>query len=453
MEPPHAPITSTTPPLPQPTQDTRHAEMQARFRAQQEARMQSRKENKAKDQLGKDPKESVGVFWTDLRRAHEDVTRRLDSLALTDTSSSLALTDTSSSSSTSVDEFLASLGSKVQALDKQIADAALFLPPYDVRRAQEEATALRGKLEEVRAALAPRKKFSFSARRRPTGASAAGAGTVAAAAAEAAAGDAGEVDASGDGAKGESAGSSTTQKPSISSVPPPSQTSTTTTTSTNDESLELQAMEGFSSLSDATLNLNTLLFANCSSSSSCSSSGSSPTTTHPKDLLLRDLTRCTIHLLVPLDFLRLENLTDCKLLCGPVAGPVYLEKCQGCTLYLASRQLRIHHTYDTTLYVHTVSGPIIEDCDRLRFAPWALTYPGWEEQFVEAGLGGKGKGGREGGRNAWKEVKDFKWLRAQQSPHWSVVPEGERVREEVVEEGKEGGEGGQAEEKEEEEEL
>ena len=454
MEPPQAPTTSTTTPLPQPlSQDTRHAEMQARFRAQQEARMQSRKDSKAKDQLGKDPKESVGVFWTELRRAHEDVTRRLDTLALTDTSSiSTNSTSSSSSSSSTVDETLANLGSKVQALDKQIADAALFLPPYDVRRAQEEATALRIKLEQVRTALAPRKKFSFSARRRAAGAVAAGG---MAAAPVAAAGEAGAVDGSADGAGGKSISSSTKQAQSSTSsvAQTPSQTSTTTATATTGGSSELQAMEGFSYLSDATLNLNTLL-----------SSSSSSTSTHPKDLLLRDLTRCTIHLLAPLHFLRLENLTDCKLLGGPVAGPVYLEKCQGCTLYLASRQLRIHHTYDTTLYVHTVSGPIIEDCDRLRFAPWGLTYPGWEEQFVEAGLRSKeegGEGGREGGRNAWKEVKDFKWLRAQQSPHWSVVPEGERVREEVVlavveggREGKEGsGAGHEVEEEEEEEEL
>eukprot|EP00624_Nannochloropsis_granulata_P004813 evm.model.NODE_3418_length_16320_cov_30.190258.3 len=109
--------------------------------------MQSRKDNKAKDQLGKDPKESVGVFWTEVRRAHEDVTRRLNNLALTDTSSTKN-SSSSSSSSSSVDESLANLSSKVQALDKQIADAALFLPPYDVRRAQEEASALRSKLEE-----------------------------------------------------------------------------------------------------------------------------------------------------------------------------------------------------------------------------------------------------------------------------------------------------------------
>lgn len=55
---------------------------------------------------------------------------------------------------------------QIDALEQCTAAAAPFLPPYDVRRAQEEAQGLRGKLEATRAALAPRKKFSFAARRR-----------------------------------------------------------------------------------------------------------------------------------------------------------------------------------------------------------------------------------------------------------------------------------------------
>lgn len=28
--------------------------------------------------------------------------------------------------------------------------------------------------------------------------------------------------------------------------------------------------------------------------------------------------------------------------------------------------------------------------------------------------------------NAWEDVKDFKWHRAQKSPNWSVIPESDR---------------------------
>lgn len=29
--------------------------------------------------------------------------------------------------------------------------------------------------------------------------------------------------------------------------------------------------------------------------------------------------------------------------------------------------------------------------------------------------------------NAWEDVKDFKWHRAQKSPNWGVIPEAEKV--------------------------
>lgn len=153
-------------------------------------------------------------------------------------------------------------------------------------------------------------------------------------------------------------------------------------------------------------------------------------------------------------------------------------------------QLRIHTTEACDLYVHTVSGPIIEDCDALRFAPYALRYAGLDGDMA---VGGSFCGcGRvvihaaqpgdqimadhthtytpaahdihpnnnnqppqyqktqaaqlTGTRNAWGEVKDFKWLRAQQSPHWSVLPEGERRAEEAVEAVVVGGRGGEEEE-------
>lgn len=35
------------------------------------------------------------------------------------------------------------------------------------------------------------------------------------------------------------------------------------------------------------------------------------------------------------------------------------------------------------------------------------------------------------GPNNWDQVDDFKWLKAEHSPNWSVLPESERLSEEV----------------------
>ena len=54
----------------------------------------------------------------------------------------------------------------------------------------------------------------------------------------------------------------------------------------------------------------------------------------------------------------------------PVKGSIYVTQCEGCTLYLGSRQLRMHTSTNVDFYVHTSSHPIIEHCTGLRFAPY-----------------------------------------------------------------------------------
>lgn len=427
MEKMHA-FPAEVPPVLTPQSKNRHAEIDARFRAHQEARLQARKIMKAKEKDFKDPKESVGYFWTDFRRAYDDVVQVLNALL------SEEHTETNISSgpgrADNVDDTLSCMDSKIKSLGQLVSNTALSLPPYDMRRAQEETESLRSKLEEVRTALMPRKKFTFAGRRRTASATSSlmvseGHGRTGMVAE---AGGRGGSTPRDRGAMDKRPATPTTPLPAV----PPKCAADDSLSAPGVSNLS-GAMPGFGPAADANFTFGQLT--------------SEGTEGPPKDLLLRDLTRCTVSLLSPLHFLRCENLRDCKLLCGPVAGPVYLQDCVGCTLYVAGRQLRVHRTYDTTLYVHTVAGPIIEDCDRLRFGPWALAYPGREEQVEEAGLGGT--------ENAWREVKDFKWLRAQASPHWQVLPQEAWVREEVDGEGWTGGGshgGGRKEEKEEEEE-
>lgn len=76
---------------------------------------------------------------------------------------------------------------------QEVAAAAYYLPTYDLRQATLAVSALKEQLEAAKAALQPRKKFSFSSRRaqgakaQPAAAAAAGSGGGDAAAAAAAA--------------------------------------------------------------------------------------------------------------------------------------------------------------------------------------------------------------------------------------------------------------------------
>ncbi|CAM9229294.1 unnamed protein product, partial [Scytosiphon promiscuus] len=139
-----------------------------------------------------------------------------------------------------------------------------------------------------------------------------------------------------------------------------------------------------------------------------------------KDFNVADLDRCKVTILHVLGALRLRRLESCRVVCGPVRGPIYVEACKDCVIVAAGRQLRIHDSEDVDFYVLVASGPIIEDCSRLRFAPSGLRYPEYQYQLQAAGLA------KDQVTNAWKDVKDFKWHRAHKSPNWNIIPETER---------------------------
>lgn len=40
-------------------------------------------------------------------------------------------------------------------------------------------------------------------------------------------------------------------------------------------------------------------------------------------------------------------------------------------------------------------------------------------------------GSNDPAQNQWDQVDDFKWLKAEKSPNWSVMPEEERLEEDV----------------------
>jgi hypothetical protein len=141
------------------------------------------------------------------------------------------------------------------------------------------------------------------------------------------------------------------------------------------------------------------------------------------ELTVSRLTKCTVVLPAIFSTIKIYDCVECKVLCGPVVGSIFVDKCKGCTLMLAAQQLRIHVSEQCDFYVAVKSAPIIEHCSGMRFAPFALQYPQLDAQLRECDLNSCG--------HTWKEVNDFNWLKAQQSPNWSILPEDERKAESV----------------------
>ena len=115
----------------------------------------------------------------------------------------------------------------------------------------------------------------------------------------------------------------------------------------------------------------------------------------------------------------MHRLKNCKVYVGPVFGSVLIEQVEGCVFVLASHQIRIHHAKGSDFYLRVRSRPIIEDSNGVRFAPYCLCYDGIEKDLQESKLA------EETGN--WANVDDFRWLRAVQSPNWSILPEKEIV--------------------------
>jgi hypothetical protein len=97
------------------------------------------------------------AFWRVFRERQDEVGRELEDLRATKARAEAAPL----SSSGRLDDAVG----KVMALQKDAADASIHLPPYDSRRAAEEIAKMLESIELAREELAPRKKFSFSARR------------------------------------------------------------------------------------------------------------------------------------------------------------------------------------------------------------------------------------------------------------------------------------------------
>eukprot|EP00124_Ichthyophonus_hoferi_P000993 Ihof_evm5s44 gene=Ihof_evmTU5s44 len=88
-----------------------------------------------------------------------------------------------------------------------------------------------------------------------------------------------------------------------------------------------------------------------------------------RDVVLCNLTNCTVYITGRVDAVRADNLKNCKVIIGPVEGSVLIHDTFDCIFYLACRQLRVHRTLSCDFYLIISSHPIIEDCSKIRVSP------------------------------------------------------------------------------------
>ena len=133
---------------------------------------------------------------------------------------------------------------------------------------------------------------------------------------------------------------------------------------------------------------------------------------HKKDVLLKNLTNCTVNLKSTMGTLHCTNCTNCTFFVGPISGSLFLESCNESVYHVTCQQARIHTTHAATFYIHVTSKAIVEDCKGLKFGIRDQFYEGYEDDVAEAGLGET---------NNWNDVDDFNWLSKDPSPNWSTM--------------------------------
>ncbi|KZL78816.1 tubulin-specific chaperone C (tubulin binding cofactor C) [Colletotrichum tofieldiae] len=136
---------------------------------------------------------------------------------------------------------------------------------------------------------------------------------------------------------------------------------------------------------------------------------------------LTDLKGCVVDMSLALSgntsfaSLALKNIEKSLIVAGNVTGPAHITGVSDSIIVVAARQVRIHECKNVDIYLHCSSHPIIEDCSNMRFAPLPASFETPEDPV----------------KNQWDQVDDFKWLKSEPSPNWSILPEEQRLADEI----------------------
>ncbi|KAI9738363.1 MAG: hypothetical protein M1834_008866 [Cirrosporium novae-zelandiae] len=286
-------------------------------------------------------------------------------------------------------------------LSNEVKAASFYLPAYDQRTYVEAIKALSEKLADTRASITPRTKFSFkTARKQPSAISL---------------NDAAEM-AQDQNRRlpGYQPSAQSSSSASSSYMPTPTSeddgtvivgetndvTAGTTSNASNKEVVPEITISNSSSISikdqsNSHIVLPSSVFENQSSGS------------------ITNLKSCVADISVattsssPLATLTVQNIQQSLLICGQVDGAIHITNTEDSVIVVACRQFRMHQCNNVTVYLLCGSRPIIEDCKGIKFAK----LPGYfTSQLTKPPT-----------RNLYDQVDDFKWLKAEHSPNWSLL--------------------------------
>ncbi|KAA8498971.1 Tubulin-specific chaperone C [Porphyridium purpureum] len=127
-------------------------------------------------------------------------------------------------------------------------------------------------------------------------------------------------------------------------------------------------------------------------------------------ITLQHLERCTVYICTSVSALKVSNLTECKVFCGPVSGSAHISYIAGGEFHFMAHQIRIHTSRACHFFASSPNAPILEECTKLVMSRAVLHYSGSAQDCIAAKLGAD---------LPWKDPIDFSWLAdSEKSPHW-----------------------------------
>lgn len=124
--------------------------------------------------------------------------------------------------------------------------------------------------------------------------------------------------------------------------------------------------------------------------------------------------------LPPPPYLTLKNVKTSLVLAPTIGGPAHITGLQDSVLVLSCQQFRMHDSRNVDVYLFCSSRPIIENCSDIRFAKLP-------ENVFRVTNGADVTSGQR--VNMFNQVDDFKWLRAEASPNWTLMKDDRQIAE------------------------
>ncbi|EKX74384.1 conserved hypothetical protein [Theileria equi strain WA] len=122
---------------------------------------------------------------------------------------------------------------------------------------------------------------------------------------------------------------------------------------------------------------------------------------------------CEIILLNTVESAYLSNIRNSIIWIGIAKSSIIIDSISDIVLITSCGQLRISNGTNCRFFVDTVTPPIIESSEGMKFSKNHVGYPNYKEELKKSGL-------EEGLLESQETIIDFSWHHPEKSPNWEI---------------------------------